>query len=57
MRYTSKNYGLVMSGQASAAPITAILTQLLHPILGWKGMFQIIAGLCIPTYYSGRRLQ
>ena len=43
-RYTSKNYGLVMSGQAAAAPITAIVTQLLHPVLGWKGMFQIIAG-------------
>ena len=43
-RYASKNYGLVMSGSASAAPLTALLTQLLNPLLGWEGMFQIIAG-------------
>ena len=33
-----------MSGQAAAAPITAILTQVLNPIFGWTAMFQIIAG-------------
>lgn len=42
-KYSSKNYGLVMTGQAVSAPITAVLTQLLHPVLGWFGMFIIIA--------------
>ena len=37
-----------MSGQAAAAPITAILTQRLQPILGFKVMFYIIAGLWNP---------
>lgn len=42
-KYASKNYGLVMSGQAVAAPLTALLTQHLNPVIGWSGMFQIIA--------------
>ena len=42
-RYTSKNYGLVMSGQAASAPVTAVLTQVLNPVLGWTGMFAIVA--------------
>ena len=42
-RYSSKNYGLVMTGQAFAAPIIAILTEFLSPAVGWFGMFTIIA--------------
>lgn len=44
-RYASKNYGLVIMGQAVAAPITAILTQFLSPLVGWFGMFCVI-GTC-----------
>jgi len=43
-RHTSKNYGLVMTGQAAAAPVIAIITEFLSPALGWFGMFIIIAG-------------
>ena len=43
-RYSSKNYGLVMTGQAVAAPVIAILTEFLSPAVGWFGMFTIIAG-------------
>jgi hypothetical protein len=42
-RYACKNYGLVMTGQAAAAPVLAVLTQFLSPLLGWQGMFSIIA--------------
>ena len=42
-RYSSKNYGLVMTGQAVAAPVIAILTEFLSPAFGWFGMFTIIA--------------
>merc|ERR1712098_907440 len=40
---SSKNYGLVMTGSAAAAPILAILTQGLSPVMGFLGMFIIIA--------------
>ena len=40
---SSKNYGLIMTGNAAAAPILAILTQGLSPVLGFLGMFIIIA--------------
>merc|ERR1712073_295691 len=40
---SSKNYGLVMTGSAAAAPIIAILTQVLSPIVGFLGMFIIIS--------------
>lgn len=43
-RYSSRNYGLVMSGQAAAAPITAVMTQVLSPIIGYPGMFALISG-------------
>ncbi len=43
-KYASKNYGLVMSGSAAAAPVTALLTQQLSPVIGWTGMFLVIAG-------------
>lgn len=42
-KYHSKNYGLVMTGSAAAAPIIAILTQVLSPRVGFLGMFIIIA--------------
>lgn len=42
-KYSSKNYGLVMTGQAAAAPVTALLTQFLNPRIGWLGMFIIIS--------------
>jgi len=42
-KYSSKNYGLVMTGSAAAAPIIAILTQGLSPIVGYLGMFILIA--------------
>lgn len=41
--HSSKNYGLVMTGSAAAAPILAVLTQGLSPLLGFLGMFVIIA--------------
>jgi hypothetical protein len=34
-RHSSKNYGLVMTGQAAAAPVIAIITEFLSPALGW----------------------
>merc|ERR550519_2459164 len=40
---SSKNYGLVMTGSAAAAPIIAILTQVLSPVVGFLGMFIIIS--------------
>merc|ERR1719204_1762391 len=40
---SSKNYGLVMTGSAAAAPILAILTQGLSPLMGFLGMFILIA--------------
>ena len=46
-RHSSKNYGLVMTGQAAAAPVIALLTEFLSPALGWLGMFFIIAGASI----------
>ena len=36
-----------MSGQAMAAPVVAILTQVLNPAIGWFGMFLIIAGFSL----------
>lgn len=42
-KYSSKNYGLIMTGSAAAAPIIAILTQGLSPIIGYLGMFIIIS--------------
>jgi len=42
-KYHSKNYGLVMTGSAAAAPIIAILTQVLSPRVGFLGMFILIA--------------
>jgi len=42
-RNSSKNYGLVMTGSAAAAPIIAILTQVISPRLGFLGMFIIIS--------------
>lgn len=47
-KYSSKNYGLVMTGQAFAAPITAILTEFVNPVVGWFGMFCLI-GACAVT--------
>ena len=46
-RHSSKNYGLVMTGQAAAAPVIAIITEFLSPAIGWFGMFIIIAGASI----------
>lgn len=40
---SSKNYGLVMTGSAVAAPLIALLTQFMSPIIGFLGMFIIIA--------------
>merc|ERR1719309_1910973 len=52
---SSKNYGLVMTGSAAAAPIIAILTQVLSPIVGFLGMFIIIsffsAGAAVLTLF------
>lgn len=42
-KYSSKNYGLLMTGSAAAAPVIAILTQGLSPIVGYLGMFVLIA--------------
>lgn len=42
-RHSSKNYGLVMTGQAAAAPVIAVITEFLSPSLGWFGMFIVIA--------------
>ena len=42
-RNSSKNYGLVMTGSGVAAPLIALLTQFLSPIIGFLGMFIIIA--------------
>jgi len=42
-KYSSKNYGLVMTGSAVAAPLIAMLTQGLSPVIGFLGMFIIIA--------------
>ncbi|XP_023322792.1 uncharacterized protein LOC111697129 [Eurytemora carolleeae] len=42
-KYSSKNYGLIMTGSAAAAPIIAILTQGLSPVVGYLGMFIIIS--------------
>lgn len=36
-----------MTGQAAAAPLTAILTQFLHPRVGFFGMFVVIAGFSL----------
>ena len=33
-RHSSKNYGLVMTGQAAAAPVIAIITEFLSPAIG-----------------------
>ena len=38
-RHSSKNYGLVMTGQAAAAPVIALLTEFLSPALGWLGKY------------------
>jgi len=40
---SSKNYGLVMTGSAAAAPLIAVLTQSLSPVIGYLGMFIILA--------------
>jgi len=42
-KYSSKNYGLVMTGSAAAAPLIAVLTQGLSPHIGYMGMFILIA--------------
>ncbi len=34
-------------GQAAAAPVIALLTEFLSPVVGWLGMFVIIAGSSI----------
>jgi len=44
-KYSSKNYGLVMMGQAFSAPISAIVTEFVNPAVGWFGMFCLI-GTC-----------
>lgn len=36
-----------MSGQAVAAPVVALLTQVLNPVIGWLGMFIIIAAFSL----------
>ena len=43
-RHSSKNYGLVMTGQAAAAPVIAVITEFLSPAIGFLGMFVFIAG-------------
>jgi len=42
-RHSSKNYGLVMIGSAVASFVIALLTSTLQPVLGFLGMFLIIA--------------
>ena len=49
-RHSSKNYGLVMTGSAAAAPLIAVLTQYLNPVIGFLGMFIIIAGQCFAKW-------
>ena len=46
-RYACKNYGLVMTGQAAAAPVLALVTEFLNPMLGWFGMFVLISGFSL----------
>ena len=65
-RNSSKNYGLVMTGSAVASPLIALLTQFLSPILGFQGMFIIIAlfsaaaaglTLLFPSHPSPKKIQ
>ena len=42
-KHHSKNYGLLMTGMAAASPLIATLTQDLSPLVGYHGMFVIIA--------------
>jgi len=44
LKYAGINYGLVFSNTLISAPVAAILTQQLSPILGWNGMFGLLAG-------------
>jgi len=48
-KYSSKNYGLVMTGQAFAAPLTALLTEFVNPVVGWFGMFCLIGGCAVAS--------
>ena len=65
-RNSSKNYGLVMTGSAAAAPLIALLTQFMSPVVGFLGMFIIIAlfsasasllTLLFPSCPSPRKIQ
>ena len=38
-----------MTGQAVAAPVIAILTEFLSPVLGWFGMFSVIASFSLAS--------
>ena len=62
---SSKNYGLVMTGSAAAAPLIALLTQFMSPVIGFLGMFIIIAlfsaagallTLLFPAYPSPKKI-
>jgi len=64
-RNSSKNYGLVMTGSAVAAPVIAVLTQFMSPVIGFLGMFIIIAlfsaagallTLLFPAYPSPKKI-
>ena len=44
-----------MTGQAAAAPVLALLTEFLNPLLGWLGMFLIIAGFSIVSAFMNLR--
>jgi hypothetical protein len=44
-----------MTGQAAAAPVLALLTEFLNPLLGWLGMFLIIAGFSIISAFMNLR--
>ena len=66
MGNSSKNYGLVMTGSAVAAPLIALLTQFMSPIIGFLGMFIIIAlfsaaagllTLLFPSHPSPKKIQ
>jgi hypothetical protein len=46
-----------MTGQAAAAPVLALLTEFLNPLLGWLGMFLIIAGFSIVSAFMNLRFE
>jgi len=63
---SSKNYGLVMTGSAAAAPLIAVLTQSLSPVIGYLGMFILLAvfsalagiiTFLFPAYPSPKKIQ